>query len=681
MLALACAAGLTAPLSIHAQAITVPDPVADQPATADASGNKIEKFMPDYFTPFQASSALDMVFHVPGFNFNGGDNQVRGFAGAAGNVLIDGQRPASKSNLQDTLGNLSVAQVDHIELITGGAPGIDMQGYRQIVNVVRKAGGKPTIQFGGNVKTFPHNPLPAGFFSYASNKDGKTTDIYVEAFGFQDNGSNPQQRWIYTPGFSDPDPVHVDIPQRAGGTGHDEKFDHSRPFLGGKLSVNADYNPIDYNYDARYIQPGDTAVEHLDLKEITSEEGLQYERAVGKTLKADINVLHRHDRNSQFDVYTDSSGVSEYDSLALTSENITSAKLTWTPNDKATYKFGAENALNSADNSSRYTQNDTSQDVPSDKVRVEENRDEYYVTGNWQPGKTLSIEAGMKVETSTISVKPENRSKSFVYPKPELQLVWSPSDKMKFSWRTERVVGQLDFNDFASSVSLDTSVIKAGNPDIVPQKEWQNALTWDYSFWDKGAISLSYKHSALQDTLDFAPIVTTDGVFNARANIGTGTRDDMQAVLTLPTDRLHIKGGVLKIDYTRTMTSVSDPISHQSRAISNINPYQYVMTFDQNFPKIRTSWGIEIDSLNNYRQFNASDAYRFKSANWFAIYAEYRTRNNITFGVVVQNPMSRHDLYDRTVWTGLRDQTPLDHIEHNVSVEQPFLVLRIKKEM
>ena len=670
-LALICAAGLCAPALALAETT---------PATATTStDSQLIKYTPDYFAQFQAASALDMVFHVPGFSFNRGDNSVRGFAGAAGNVLIDGQRPANKDGLDQTLDNISIAQVDHIELITGNAPGIDMQGYRQIVNVVRKTDAKATIQYGGNVKVYPDESDPATFLTYSSNKNGSSLDVHLELFRFRDNGVWPTKRWVYTPGVISPQ--FIDIPQKGGGWGHQEKIDYSRPFLGGKLSFNGNYNPIDYDLNAAYISNGNTAPEHMDIKQMPSDLGLQFERSLNKKLTLDLNALRRYERDMTDDVINDTGVRSEYKSLSQSSEQIFSAKLTYVQNDKMTYKFGGETALNVSDNTTSYTQNNTSQNVPSDIVRVEEDRKEYYVTGNWQPLKKLSVEAAMKVETSTISVKQANRSKSFVYPKPEIQIVWSPTDKIKWSWRTERVIGQLNFGDFASSVSLDTSVVKAGNPDIVPQKEWQNSLSFDYSFWDKGAFNLTFKHAALEDTLDYAPIVTSSGVFNARANIGDGTRDDISTTLTLPTDKLHIKGGQLKIDYTRTLTRVTDPITHKSRAISNFNPETYIVTFDQNFPKSRTSWGMEIDSLNNSQQFNASDGYRFVSQNWFALYGEYKTKNNLTFGVVLQNPWGRRDKYDRTVWTGQRDLSPIDHIEHNKSLQKPFIIFRVRKEM
>ncbi|MBW8880060.1 MAG: outer membrane beta-barrel protein [Asticcacaulis sp.] len=671
-------------LCLSASALAAVPAVAEEISAAvapgaDSEGNRVVTYKADYFDQFQVSTALDMVFHVPGFSFNGGDN-ARGFAGTAGNVIIDGQRPVSKNNLSETLNTISSAQVDHVELIIGGAPGIDMMGHRQIVNVVRKQNGKPSINFGGNYKTFYHDGKPAGFFSYSKNKDGISTDFYMEAFGFHDNGTNDTKRYIYKTDFSDAVPDYVFIPQLAGGTGHQEKLTHSRPFLGGKLSFNGNYNPINYDLDAAYIQDGKTSPEHMDLKEIASEMGVQYERPLTKTLKMDLNYLRRYDRLSIYDVYHGDE-TSVYSSLAQSAEHIVSGKLTWQPSDKLTYKFGAESAFNSRDNTTRYIQGDTEQNVPSDVVRVEEARNEYYAIRNWQATKQLNIEAGLRVETSTISVKQEDRSKSFVYPKPMVQVVWAPREKVKLSWRTERVVGQLNFDDFASSVSLDTSVVKAGNPDIVPQKEWQNGITLDYSFWDKGSVTLGFKHATLEDTLDYKPIVTDDGVFNARGNIGEGTRDETTVNFTLPLDRFKVKGGEFKVEYTRYKTSVTDPVTGRTRAISDINPDVYVINFSQNLTKHRTSWGVEIDSLNNKEQFNATDYYHFKSASWIALWAEYKTKNNITFGMVFQNPFWRRDEYQRIVWEGQRDMSPQQEAQYNVAYGRPFVILRVKKEL
>jgi outer membrane receptor for ferrienterochelin and colicin len=77
----------------------------------------------DFFADARPNTAYDMIGRLPGFNFDDG-NMARGFAGTAGNVLIDGQRPTSKTDdLQSILYRIPASAVDHIEVIRGGAPG------------------------------------------------------------------------------------------------------------------------------------------------------------------------------------------------------------------------------------------------------------------------------------------------------------------------------------------------------------------------------------------------------------------------------------------------------------------------------------------------------------------------------------------------------------------------------
>jgi hypothetical protein len=88
-------------------------------------------------------------------------------------VLINGERPTTKSeNLEDILKRISASAVERIELIRGGAPGIDMQGQTILANVVIKS----TVQVEkvANLQTYLY---PDGLFGpllefQASRRDG-----------------------------------------------------------------------------------------------------------------------------------------------------------------------------------------------------------------------------------------------------------------------------------------------------------------------------------------------------------------------------------------------------------------------------------------------------------------------------------------------------------------------------
>ena len=122
------------------------DPSLGDPAANESAG--VTVYPPSFFTEFQPQTALDMVRRVPGFDVDSGGGGggrgpgggQRGF-GDGGNVLINGSRPASKSDsVEDVLRRIPVTSVERVELIRGNAPGIDMQGKAAVVNVIRKAG-------------------------------------------------------------------------------------------------------------------------------------------------------------------------------------------------------------------------------------------------------------------------------------------------------------------------------------------------------------------------------------------------------------------------------------------------------------------------------------------------------------------------------------------------------------
>jgi len=116
-------------LSAAAPAVALAAGKADAPArqTAVAGDQAVLIFTPDFFVDARPNTALDMVNRVPGFSVNDGDG-ARGFEGAVGNVLINGARPASKNDTgSNVLARTVASQVERIELIRGGAPGIEMQ--------------------------------------------------------------------------------------------------------------------------------------------------------------------------------------------------------------------------------------------------------------------------------------------------------------------------------------------------------------------------------------------------------------------------------------------------------------------------------------------------------------------------------------------------------------------------
>ncbi|HEX8449897.1 MAG TPA: hypothetical protein VF652_09940, partial [Allosphingosinicella sp.] len=106
-----------------------------------------------YFAQFAPSNALQMVQRVPGFTLELGNQEVRGFGQAAGNVVVNGQRPSSKSDtLETVLARIPASRVARLEVGPGDLFGSEFAGKPQVVNVVTTAAGGLAGTFNGQLR-------------------------------------------------------------------------------------------------------------------------------------------------------------------------------------------------------------------------------------------------------------------------------------------------------------------------------------------------------------------------------------------------------------------------------------------------------------------------------------------------------------------------------------------------
>lgn len=109
------------------------------PGTPPSDGS--QTFPAAYFAQYNPVTAADMVSRVPGFELRDGDDR-RGFGASAGNLLINGERPSSKTLLADILKRIPAGSVQRIELLSGSKAGSEAQGQAQIVNVMVSQGAR-----------------------------------------------------------------------------------------------------------------------------------------------------------------------------------------------------------------------------------------------------------------------------------------------------------------------------------------------------------------------------------------------------------------------------------------------------------------------------------------------------------------------------------------------------------
>ena len=629
-------------------------------AQAVAASSPVEgviSYPPAFFAAQRPASAKEMLERVPGFTLDDGSS-VRGFEGAAGNVLIDGRRPASKNdNLGGLLERIPAAKVERIDVIRGGAPGLDMQGKSVIANVVLRKDA--TFRGKAEIEGF-HVPDGRNFgaLKFEASGGGKrsweVSGLYGRGFhGLYGQGVGQTGTSDGTPGQRTRIDTESDGPLRQF-TGA-----YELPLAGGRLRLNG----LIYNDSAKFeedsVDVASGATEAYD--EInpnrTRELGVNFTRALSSATKLEVVGLRQVSSFGLTALSATPGGRETFNVDRTTRETIARAvlKQAWSPAFSG--EVGAESADNRLRSASALEADGVPVPLPGADVFVRERRAEAFAKASWRVSPAWSLDGQIRYERSTIHAEGDVRlGKTLSYVKPRLAATWSPRPSTQLRLRAEREVGQLDFDSFVAQGALNNATgVTAGNPDLEPERAWVAEAAVEQRFWERGSLVFTATHVDIQGVVDRGPVFTPTGVFDRPANIGDGSRDVLRAELTLPLERLGLKGGLLRGFVTRRWSEVIDPTTLVSRRISGQRPVEWEVKLTQDLPGRNLTWGAELYGgyQNTLYRFNAADKYKLDP--FLMTYVEWRPRPDINVRAELGNITRRGYRQTNTTFTGLRD--------------------------
>ncbi len=677
-------------------------PVADTPAATPkspvseaaaaplkpaASGDRdgVTNYPPAFFAASQPNTAYDMIGRLPGFVFDPGDT-ARGFAGTASNVLIDGQRPASKSDTTDSiLSRIPASDVDHIELIRGGAPGIDMHGRTVMANVVRKKSDETqiTLSAGDNLFLGDGHTIPGGSITFSKRIGARSFDAQLSRYSsFDDSVGDGRITTIPGPGIGGGPQTSENARTAGHGGGVGFTGSYKGPELGGTLTANMKAEETYFKQGLSYGLPPDTVVNDRNRGR-DGEVGLNYDRKFGPYEWELIGLQHleRDDANER----ATSPGDVAFDSQTQHSgESILRTVLHYTVNPTLTVEGGGEAVYNYLDGRETYIDNGVNVPLPSNNVHVEEKRGEVFFDGTWKIIPKLTLEAGARFEYSEITESgDQSKARSFFYPKPRALLTWDPYKNTELRLRVERKLGQLNFTNFVSAVDLKTGgQVNGGNPDLRPDDHWQVEAAFEQRFWGKGSVVVTALHEEIADVFDYVPILGSTPPIDGPGNIGNGTSDQIDVEGNVPLDKLGMTGGLFKSTTIWRTSSVNDPVTHQDRRISGQRPDVIQFELDQDLPRWKSNWSLAYFKgwRETYYRLGEIDRYhignQFLQAEW-----DYKPTRDLTFVVQLADLMPFKFYRHRTVWDSVRGASPVDFEEYRAIQSQPRLYFKIRKTL
>lgn len=630
----ACGPALAQSQDLAANGAATPAPSSGASGAATATVDvDFQVFQPDFFQQFNPQTALDMVRRLPGFVFDEGSS-ARGFGGTAGNVLIDGARPTSKSGgLEEALSRIPASQVETIEVQRGAIGAGEAAGQSVVANVIRVKNASSGT-FRAQLRQFGEESVqPSLSGSYSTRLIGWDTTIQFDSFLKDEHRdaviTNRDASGTVTRIRTE---HRLEINRDAS-----MSFDAGRDAFGGRLQLNGRLGFDSWYGDTEWLgrgtgpvdaEPVDRFFDDHNFEEWSGELGVDFSRtnSAGWRLRL-IGLTTFEDWTATDDIETDEPVGTILEVRHFRAEERSTETIFRSTVGKTTGafmpEFGVEGAINTLNGSLQIRNEDGDGNetffLPANPVKVTEKRAEAFANIVWQASDKLAVNGGLNFEISRISTEgAADQAQTFKFLKPSIGITYTVTPKLQLGLAAERSVGQLDFGDFAASADAADDRVLAGNPDLRPDRTDRLQATLDYQYGERGALSLEIFHEWNDDVLE--RIILPSGG-QGRANVGSAVIYGVEANASIPTDRL-FKGGLFEIELLAQESSFDDPLTGSSRRVHDFVPFEYFVDFRHDIPGTRWSWGVEYDSSFNWHGYFINEFEDFEGSPRWNAYIE-----------------------------------------------------------
>ncbi len=641
-----------ASLALTAQPAFAQSTPGETPVESAPASSRSTTYDAKYFAQYAPRTALDIVRRIPGFTLDLGNTELRGFSGAAGNVVIDGQRPSSKSEtLEQLLSRIPASRVSRVDVGSGDLYGAEYSSKAQVANLVLSAGGG----IAGNVsatgtrwwfgKIVPTGSgsiqMTRGPSTFSLSADTARNDAFEKGYDLVTDA----QTGVLLEDRRKFNFIYQRDPYISGSWAIEQGDDRS-------MHLNARFSPSRFrlrqvNHVTPAVGPERDDALHQKYKTDIFEIGGDITRPLAGGAVKFVALANRRDRTT-FDDYLFRGlggepilGGVEQNTQSKLGETI--GKVSWSKRDLMGFSFetGGEVAYNKLDyaldlvelgeNGERFPI-----DLPLANATVSELRGEIYVNAGRQLTKALRVDGALNYEVSTLKVRGDataNRSLKFL--KPSLTVDWQPGGGWHTQLIVRRTVAQLDFYDFVSVATLSNDTVSGGNANLVPQRTWEGRFVVERPILGAGKARLELGYDQVSLLQDRILLFDANGKpFDSPGNLGTGRRHFATLNLDAPLDRLW-KGLRASARGTIQRTRVKDPTTGEMRDWSDFFPsWQWNVDIRRDAGKF--AYGFFLDERDTFFLFRTDEIDNYPNEKVYGgAFVEYRPtdKSSVTFNV------------------------------------------------
>jgi len=694
LVSLAAVAAAISVLPVAAQEAPVtgdtPPPASTEAPAGGVSRTARQVYTPADFARYAPKNAYDMLQQVPGFAIR--DNEdLRGLGLATGNVLFNGKRPSNKGDdMYTQLSRIPAGNVERIEIVDGAA--LDLPGLSgQVANIVYRADGV-SGQFSWKPEFRAHYTDPL-FTRGDISLRGRTGAIeYEVALNNDDSArSGAGGPTLITDGAgniverrSDIWNTHYDTPKLSGRITWNGAND-SIANLGGHYQRKYDR----YYEDGVRVSPGGpdrlrTVRDNADSWNY--EIGGDYQFGLGPG-KLKLIGLRRfsHEPYSQEIITTPVDGSPPTgDRFAQTGglgETIARGEYQWKMFG-GDWQLSGEAAYNTLDNVASIATLGpdgvfVDQPFPGGIGGVSEDRYEGLLSFGRKLTNKLSFQLVAGAEHSTITqTGMAGQTRTFFRPKGSLTLAWAPSADFDASIKIRRRVLQLSFYDFLARAFLNDDNQNEVNNDLRPQQDWSYEAEINKKLGAWGSTKLNLIYRDVEDKVDVIPI-GTDG--EAVGNIAKARAWAVDWTSTINFDPAGLKGVKLNTRVLYQQSSLRDPFTGEKRPYSGWQDAYVELGLRHDIASTDWAWGANADYSHyrpNYRR-NQTDRV-WEGPVWLSAFVEHKNVMGLTVRATIGNILNARSRRDRTVYTGVRGDSPIDFVEQRDRLIGPMFAFSVR---
>jgi hypothetical protein len=643
---------------------------APQVALAQADSAK-EAFPAEYFAPVHPADAFDMVKRLPGFELVDTDDEVRGFAGSRGNVLVDGRPPSGKQeSLEQVLRRIPASSVLRIELLRGGSTTAATAGYDLVANVVRRAESASSGSIAAGLSDADEigiKPDARIEFSRQAGSSHLDGSVALETDIDDDSGAGRLTEFDA-----------ADLPTKQ--VRRDERevlrrlaanLEYKAPLGPGELVTNLSAARARTTEDI--LSLSDERSEATEREKVWSGEvGAQFRSSVGKGQIEAVAV-------ARGEWLTTKATEDDEEFVERTRSRETLARIEYRTDGKIAMFASVEAALNGLVGDAKLTSGGMAVPLTGSDARVTERRGEAAIGFTWRPSEAVTVEPSLGAEYSRITSNGDSRQDdSFLFWKPRVRVSWDRG-QTRAQVTLEREAAQLDFEDFVASAELDRDDIVAGAPSLRPPTTWSAAFLVEQRFWGGGALIVTAKRERIRDVIDHVLVEADGQMFDAVGNIGKGKRTSLRAELTAPLDRLGYEGIEVRASLLFIKSQVTDPVTHEKRSISKDRPFEGDLRFTHDLPGGRWSWGVDASLAHREREFRFDELRLERKGTALGAHVEFRPDSKWRLRGEVENLTSRILIDRRLAFDGSRELGILDSTEVRRIKTSPIFTLSVRR--